>query len=1060
MRVTIDLMKKSTQIIDLSDVINPRVGDDDLLLPLHIVYGDNQTDMRGKDVEFISENTNKQRIYVGGTCNTDTPGDNLYMGNLTFRFPANTFKADGTYDSDKTMFRIVDKATNKVISSVNVKITVMKNNIEFDFDPDNTSYDSRLEEMLHGFHDKGQAMLDEIKNLNDQAKSNVSGDTAATAQEAKQQADTNAGDISGLKGEIAGARGRFADMAGREDAQDTAINQKESIVNANANYAALQQKNAQQDSVLSQKAGKYELEEKLAQMNLQPEMYADLNAVNTAYPNGTTKFIATDDGYLALYRNGQWIKGPIFQAAGIDDQHLSAINQSNPDNLVLNSDFKTTDYWTIPKEWNIDKNNNINGSNLVTITRGNVSQTTLTYIISNKMYVGNHTSVSFGWQVKATGLNYANNNAAWVELIFHDESGKAIAGSKQLYIDNNPQAVELPLYKAEGVSIPSGASYMTTSLVLSANGGLIAGRPIVNFGDKLAPYTLQQVRDEAKLINRSVEEATKNAAIQPLSNYHYAFGYKEGINFDAFDEGNHALEIKVPSDINVSWTSVDSDPIKTYGDVMSFSVRAKTPTTDGNIIAILQEFASLTDKNPVHETSLYIGGTTFGRTYSKYYAENIQLNPQTKYVVIRYSMQAHGDVFITDETLNWSASLYAHDFGELSNQLRLPQLHLNDTSHVKITDTYSTTSFSYRDGQMLINGFMKIAWQGASSRNFPKKNYKIKLFSDIECKNKLKIKLKSDWKAYDKFNLKANWIDATQARNLVNAGLFAKATAVTPFASDEVAEKLTDTQNLGQMEGFPIEVYGQGGVYMGLYTFNTKKDDKVFGMDSDDENCEAITCEQDGSRLNDPAKNVDGVAYATVVHDKASDNLKTNFTKFLTFLNTSSDDDFKAHLSDYIDVKSVMNCYLWGVLTQMWDAPAKSMILLTWDSGKTYYLTLYDMDSTWGLHFDGAYVKDESMWTFKDTSYAIKGGGCKLYERVYKLMKPELIEQYQYLRRTVWSNSQLISAFKNFINSIPKEVYEREQAAWPTIPSKGITSFAQIQSSIIKRGNAMDQFFK
>ena len=50
MRVTIDLMKKSTQIIDLSDVINPRVGDDDLPLPLHIVYGDNQTDMRGKDV--------------------------------------------------------------------------------------------------------------------------------------------------------------------------------------------------------------------------------------------------------------------------------------------------------------------------------------------------------------------------------------------------------------------------------------------------------------------------------------------------------------------------------------------------------------------------------------------------------------------------------------------------------------------------------------------------------------------------------------------------------------------------------------------------------------------------------------------------------------------------------------------------------------------------------------------------------------------------------------------------------------------------------------------------
>ena len=325
MRVTIDLMKKSTQIIDLSNVINPRVGDDDLLLPLHIVYGDNQTDMRGKDVEFLSNDPNKKNIYIAGTCNTNTPGDNLYTGDLTFRFPAGTFQADGTYDPDKTMFRIVDKETQKVISSVNVKITVMKNNIEFDFDPDNSSYDSRLETMLHDFHDKGQTMLDEIKDLNNQAASNVSGDTATTANAAKKQADQNAGDISDLKGEVAGARGRFADMASREDAQDAAINQKESIANANANYILLKQKDAQQDAILAQKAGKFELEDKLAQMNLQPEIYADLNAVQAAYPNGATKLIATSDGYLALYLNGQWTKGPLFQAVGLTEDQNNRI---------------------------------------------------------------------------------------------------------------------------------------------------------------------------------------------------------------------------------------------------------------------------------------------------------------------------------------------------------------------------------------------------------------------------------------------------------------------------------------------------------------------------------------------------------------------------------------------------------------------------------------------------------------------------------------------------------------------------------------------------------------
>lgn len=329
MRVEINLMKPSTEIIDLSKTINPRVGDDDLLLPLHIVYGDNQTDMRGKDVEFISEDTNKQRIYVGGTCNTDTPGDNLYMGDLTFRFPAGTFKADGTYDPDKTMFRIVDKATNKVISSVNVKITVMKNSIEFDFDPDNTSYDSRLEEMLNGFHDKGQAMLDDIKDLNDQAKSNVSGDTAATAQEAKKRADTNAGDISDLKGEVAGARGRYADLPGREDAQDTAINQKETIVNANANYAALKQKDAQQDTEIANKAGKFELEDKLSQMDLQPEGFENEAALKAKYPNGNSGIMVTvDTGHKWLWVNGAWKDCGIYQAVGLPDDEQQVLHNA------------------------------------------------------------------------------------------------------------------------------------------------------------------------------------------------------------------------------------------------------------------------------------------------------------------------------------------------------------------------------------------------------------------------------------------------------------------------------------------------------------------------------------------------------------------------------------------------------------------------------------------------------------------------------------------------------------------------------------------------------------
>ena len=442
MRVTIDLMKKSTQIIDLSNVINPRVGDDDLLLPLHICYGDNLYDMRDNDVEFLTQDTNKNNIYIAGTCNTNTPGDNLYTGDLTFRFPAGTFKVDGTYDPDQTMFRIVDKATQKVISSVNVKITVMKNAIEFNFDPDKSSYDSRAETMLQDFHDKGQAMLDEITDLNNQAKSNVSGDTAATANAAKQQANANAGDIIDLKGEVAGARGRFADLPGREDAQDTAISQKETIVNANANYAALQQKDAQQDAEIASKAGKFELENKLAQMHVEPEGFKNLDDLKAKYPNGNSNLnVTVDNGHLLIWLNNAWNDCGQYQTAGLSAEVKQQIGD------LLDGFFK--DY--------LIKNGSFSSGNVAPAFAVGSPAANLTVVNFNgrnwlRIDSGNNVSYGgVGWKIPVSGLSFplhfetdiSTNDTTELDfyLLGTDAQGNYVNNnfSQSLYSINNEQ---------------------------------------------------------------------------------------------------------------------------------------------------------------------------------------------------------------------------------------------------------------------------------------------------------------------------------------------------------------------------------------------------------------------------------------------------------------------------------------------------------------------------------------------------------------------------------------------------------------------------------------------
>lgn len=386
----------------------------------------------------------------------------------------------------------------------------------------------------------------------------------------------------------------------------------------------------------------------------------------------------------------------------------------------------------------------------------------------------------------------------------------------------------------------------------------------------------------------------------------------------------------------------------------------------------------------------------------------------------------------------------------------LPQFNIQTDEN--ISDEWAKAPFSYTDGKRKVKGYLQFAMQGDSSRSYPKKNLKLRFFSDENYKNSLNWKPKADWDKNNKYNLKANYIDATQARNLVNSKMFAKATAITPF--EHASQKaLLKTQNLGQMEGFPVELYFNGSYY-GLMTFNTKKDDKPYGLDSNNPATDGIQCEQPSANLSDPSQKIDGNYYSTIVQDKASDTLQTNFTKFLTFISNSSDQDFKDHLHEYIDVKSVMNCILWGVLSHMYDYSEKSMIFLTWNNGTDFYMTLYDMDSTWNLYWNGSQLVTDSHVDFNQPTKMDWGWGNKLYSRIITNFKAELKDQYEYLRKNVWSNAQIISAFKKYINAIPEEAYEREQERWSDIPSKDITDFAQIQQSIIERGNAMDNYMQ
>ena len=393
MRITVDLAKASTEPIDLTKTLNPRVGDGDLKLPFHIIYDQADYDMRGKSMDFLSEGSDQKKIYVSGTTDESSTGDDAYTGNVTFTFPTGTFKTAGTYDVDKTMFRIVDNEGN-VISSVNVKMTVLPNDADV-ASTDDLSYDSRAEKVIDDFKQKGQsslddakkqaqqliddakqqatdylndtkkqsdALLDEIKQTNAEAKGNVSGDTAATATQAKQQAIDNSGKIHDLQGEVGDARGRFMTLSDRENKQDFNIDRKEDKANANSNYAAINLRYDQLAALMASKANIRFIIDYLSKMDNKPTGVKDEATLKAKYPSGADGIFVTGDGHGWIYDNG-WHDFGNYQAAGLSPEDRAIVDNAVSGNVV-NADPNSEPYDdlnTIPRNRIIVYTSDISG---------------------------------------------------------------------------------------------------------------------------------------------------------------------------------------------------------------------------------------------------------------------------------------------------------------------------------------------------------------------------------------------------------------------------------------------------------------------------------------------------------------------------------------------------------------------------------------------------------------------------------------------------------------------------------------------------------------------------
>lgn len=381
----------------------------------------------------------------------------------------------------------------------------------------------------------------------------------------------------------------------------------------------------------------------------------------------------------------------------------------------------------------------------------------------------------------------------------------------------------------------------------------------------------------------------------------------------------------------------------------------------------------------------------------------------------------------------------------------------NDIPCVYLTGTLPT---SKNDGELLVKGqyrsmtesfdfYATAKVQGDLSTSFAKLNYTLKLYTDSAKSKKLKKDFRG-WGSRNKFVIKANWIDHLHARNIVNARLWTK-----------IVESRADYNSMPEafrnchkaIDGFTIMVFNNG-IYLGMYTWNLPKD-AMYGLDEDEPGNYLIQ-----SQNTSTIWSTSGDRWADELRDG---NPPASWNLLRDLVINGTDTEFVNGLNSALDVRSVVDQYIFLVLACITDNVAKNQTFYTYDAVK-FYGGMYDMDGTWGLS------PTASGWWSADRPFQDGYGSVtdenpnRLYYRMQTLFTSDIKNRYAVLRNNILSADSIIAEFEDFVKYIPDSLYAEDYAAttgngnFTNIPLKDTNNIQQVRKFVVDRCAYVDSF--
>ena len=366
----------------------------------------------------------------------------------------------------------------------------------------------------------------------------------------------------------------------------------------------------------------------------------------------------------------------------------------------------------------------------------------------------------------------------------------------------------------------------------------------------------------------------------------------------------------------------------------------------------------------------------------------------------------------------------------------MPKVFFYDNS-LPTTKNNVNLTMDYVSNTTKFSSFVKLKCQGTSSMNYAKKNFTVAMYSDEARLTKLKKDFKG-WGAQSKFCLKANYVDTTHTRNLAGARIGYDMVKSRPDSTFK--QQLLSAPRCGLVDGFPIKLYFNGEFY-GIYTWNIPKDGWMFNMDKNNTN-HIVLCAEKNTDGNSSSSNSCQFKQLWTNSNKGdwsvefgtySTDLQTKFNRVIAFIKDSTDEEFKANISQYLDLYSVIDYYCFSYLCCHIDGLAKNMLMVTYD-GNIWGCSLYDMDSIFGAHFTGkSYVASNYQCPEQyQEQFSL------LWSKIERCFSNELYQRYLELRHGALSLSNIIKHVEEIHDVIPDRVFADENAKWTSLP--GVTT--------------------